>query len=182
MAPATIPTTEPTRATAGDTWRWNRSVSGYSPADGWVLTYAFRGKSTLDLTGAANVDNTGWELTADATKTAVMQPGVHRWKAFVTKAGERYTVDEGVTTVDANFALAAAGALQTHAERMLAAIEAKMEGRLTSDMEEYVIAGRQLKRIPFEQLPALRSRYAAEVRRQRNGGRTPQTVACFVRP
>lgn len=182
MAPASIPTTEPTRAIAGDTWRWNRSVADYSPASGWALTYAFRGAGKLDVAGVANAANNGWEMTVAASATAALKAGVYEWVAYVTKSGERYTVDAGRVTVQPNFALANAGDRQSHAERTLAVIEAAIEGRLTADMEEYQIQGRAVKRIPMALLQTLRNRYAFEVTRQRAGGRTPQTEVTFARP
>ena len=182
MAPVSIPSTEPTRAIAGDTWRWDRTVDGYTPAGGWSLTYAIRGKSTLTLTGVANAGNTGWEITATAAQTGPVAPGVYEWAAFVTQGAERYTVLTGSLTVTPNLSIAKAGERQSHEERMLAAIEARLEGRLEADMEEYQLEGRLVKRIPFEQLQSARARYAFAVRLQRNGGRTPQTEVTFARP
>jgi hypothetical protein len=54
-------------------------------------------------------------------------------------------------------------ARDTHASRMLTAIEAALEGRITSDMEQYSIAGRQITKIPVNELLVLRDKYKAEV-------------------
>ncbi len=182
MAPVTIPSTEPTRVIAGDTWRWDRSVDGYTPGGGWSLTYAVRGKGTLTLTGAANAANTAWEITAPSSQTAALPAGVYEWVAFVTSGSERYTVLRGSLTVEPNLVLAKAGDRQTHEERMLEAINARLEGRIEADMEKYQLEARLVERIPFEQLLAARSRYAFAVRLQRNGGRTPQGEVQFARP
>jgi len=53
--------------------------------------------------------------------------------------------------------------MPTHAVTMLAAIEAVLEGRITADVEAYTIAGRQITKIPIEQLLVLRDRYKSEV-------------------
>lgn len=52
--------------------------------------------------------------------------------------------------------------MATHAETMLAKIEAVLEGRLDSDVESYTIAGRQITKIPVTELLALRDTYRAE--------------------
>lgn len=51
----------------------------------------------------------------------------------------------------------------THAERMLALIEQRLEGRITSDHESYTIEGRSLTRIPFAELREYRKYYRKEV-------------------
>lgn len=52
----------------------------------------------------------------------------------------------------------------THAETMLQAIEAVLEGRITADIEQYTIAGRSITKIPIEQLIKLHSHYAILVK------------------
>jgi len=54
----------------------------------------------------------------------------------------------------------------THAETMLKAIEAVLEGRVTADIEQYSIAGRQITKIPIEELIKLRQYYKLEVIRE----------------
>jgi hypothetical protein len=68
-------------------------------------------------------------------KTAPLLPGTYQWAAFVTKAGERYTADEGVLVVERNLSTAAAGDALSHAEKVLPIIEAAIAGRLTADIE-----------------------------------------------
>lgn len=48
-------------------------------------------------------------------------------------------------------------------ERMLAAIEARLEGRISSDHQRYTVDGRSLDRIPILELQALRDKYRREV-------------------
>lgn len=52
--------------------------------------------------------------------------------------------------------------MATHAETMLAKIEAVLEGRIDSDVESYSIAGRQITKIPVNELLVLRDKYRAE--------------------
>ena len=50
----------------------------------------------------------------------------------------------------------------THAERMLALIEAALEGRIPRGLESTNIDGQQIDRIPIAQLHALRVKYRTE--------------------
>jgi hypothetical protein len=50
----------------------------------------------------------------------------------------------------------------THAQRMLALIETALEGRIPRGLENTIIDGQQLDRIPLTQLHALRQKYRAE--------------------
>ena len=179
MAPATIPITEPTRAIAGDTWRWDIAFAGYTPAAGWALTYIFAGAGKLSVTGAANATQTGWEVTVPAASTAALAAGQYSWVAQVTQGAEKYTLAQGSTSVERNLALANAGDAQSHAERTLRVIEAAIENRLTDGMEKYEIDGRVVERIPAMDLYALRDKYRVEVARLRNGGRLPSVRLRF---
>lgn len=51
----------------------------------------------------------------------------------------------------------------THATKVLAAIEAVIEGRATVDQQSYTIEGRTLQRTPMQDLLLLRDRYKREV-------------------
>lgn len=54
----------------------------------------------------------------------------------------------------------------SHAKTMLDAIEAVLEGRITSDVEQYLIAGRQITKIPIKELKELRDEYRAEHKKE----------------
>jgi hypothetical protein len=76
---------------------------------------------------------------------------------------------------------AGAGDVQSFAERMLAAIEARLEGRLDADLESYGVAGRQVVKIPFEKLSAEREKYAQKVWQEQNPGKWgPPIRAAFT--
>jgi hypothetical protein len=181
--PPTIPSIEPEVARAGDTWKWSKSFASYPVSEGWALSYSFRGASVLldaDVTIQANVVD--WSVSVAANKTAPLIPGTYRWAAFVTKAGERYTADEGVLVVERNLSTAAAGDALSHAEKTLAIVEAALAGRLTADIEEYLINGKQVRKIGVPELKKLRKQYRNEVWRQRNGNKLgPQHQLTFGR-
>lgn len=54
----------------------------------------------------------------------------------------------------------------SHAKTMLDAIEAVLEGRITSDIEQYLIDGRQITKIPISELKTLRDEYRAEYKKE----------------
>ena len=156
----------------------------YPSTDGWTLKYYLRGVGTLDITADVDPNSVGgYLITIKASDTQALAAGTYRWFAFVeqTIGGvlQRWRVDEGELQLELNPITAAAGAYQSHAERMLAAIEARLEGRLQpgADMEQYGVAGRQVMKIPAEKLHAMRVRYQAEVAKQRNGGMLPAIEA-----
>ncbi len=61
--------------------------------------------------------------------------------------------------------------VRSHAEKVLDAIEALIEGRATKDVTSYSIAGRSLTRMSPDELVKWRSHYRNEVAKQRNAGK-----------
>lgn len=95
---------EPTIVTAGDTWTWQESVSGYAPEDGWTLSYALLGNGArITLTSTDNGDGTHLVNKA-AADTAPIIPGTYRWQSYVTKGSDRFTVARGEITIRPDFA------------------------------------------------------------------------------
>lgn len=181
--PPIVPTSEPEVARAGDTWKWTKSFADYPVSEGWALSYSIRGASVLvdaDVTIQANAAD--WSVSVAAAKTAVLLPGTYRWAAFVSKAGERYTADEGILVVEANLSTAAAGDALSHAEKVLSIIEAAIAGRLTADLESYQLNGKAVVKIPILELKRLRKHYRSEIWRQRNGNKLgPSHLTTFSR-
>lgn len=111
MATPSVPTTEPTVFTAGDTLKFTRSHPDYLPTDGWVITYALVNSSAqISITGSDNGDGTHLVSVAAAT-TASWTAGDYRWQAYVTKAttSERYRVGVGEIEIRTNFAAQTSG-------------------------------------------------------------------------
>lgn len=179
-----IPTAEPSTFIAGDTVKWTREFAGYPATDSWVLTYVFQGPMKLEVTAAmAPASGTGWAVTIPAASTASLTAGVYKWQAYVTKASERFVVASGVTTVQPNLAVAPAGSQESPNEKMLAAIQAVLQGRALDGIESYSIAGRAVNKIPVAELLKLETHYLQKVHAERN----PDTfgrkhLATFVRP
>jgi hypothetical protein len=160
-----IPTREPTAAIAGDTVAWRREdlATDFPASAGWALTYAFRNASAkIDVTASASGD--AFAVSVAAATTAAWVPGTYGWTARVAKGAEAYTIDSGTFTVQPNLATSDVRDLRRHAERMLEAIEARLEGRASTDQDGYRIGDRELRRIPIPELVKLRDRYRQEVK------------------
>ncbi|SRR6266581_1665124 len=186
----TIPTTEPIVLMAGVDWHWTIQLSDFPASEGWTLTYYFRGPSTLDIVATRVGTTDVYDVKATAAQTAALLPGRYSWQGIVVSGAEKHVArpiaDDsgdpetlGELTVLQNIATAVAGDYQSHAEKTLAAIETEIYNRVNNlkSIETYVVAGRQVAKIPFEKLVRLRSVYQAMVRRERNPGTIGTDVA-----
>ena len=165
---APILTTEPAAIIAGDTLAWTKSVADYSAADGWALSYVLLSSGKTPITISTTADGADHAVSVAATITAAYAPATYRWTSFVTKAGERKTIESGTVAILPNPATQTnAYDPRTHAEKCLVAIEAVLEGRMADPIVEYQIGNRMAKKIPHGELMKLRAVYKAEVRRER---------------
>lgn len=177
MAPST-PDGVPSQLVAGDSWRWRIPDSGdYLQSEGWTPKVELTGKSVLQIVGVwqtSGVDINTWLFSVTATDSEAIEAGddytlsLH-WVGSGTYAARDESTEAVSIAVLPNPRGAAAGEFQTHAARTLAIIEAKLEGRLSADLESYQIAGRSINKIPFAELRKLRREYAAEVRQKLTG-------------
>lgn len=153
----------PTIWWAGDTIKWDVSIPDYPASAGWTLTYEVKSKNAHIGTITASASGDEYTVTIAAATSADYAVGHHYYVAYVTKSGERYTVDHGHVDVHKNFEDSGNYDDRSHAETVLDAIEAVIESRATKDQESYTIAGRSLARTPVSDLLVLRDRYRAEV-------------------
>jgi hypothetical protein len=159
-----IPTAEPPSVAAGDTVTWRRTLDDYPASAGWSLGYVLiNGTAKITVTSSASADD--HLVLVPASTTTSWAAGTYAWRARVTKGAEVYTVGEGRITVRPSFGSSTLDA-RTHARKTLESVEAVIEGRASSAVLEYEIAGRRLKNIPVADLLALRDRYRAEVTRE----------------
>lgn len=159
---------EPTKLYAGDTQSWTRVDADYPATDGWILTYFFALGPNEPTPVAAVASGADYLLTLTPTITSSWTPGICHWLAQVALNGEVHTVDEGAFDMLPN----PTGAYdrRSHAEKCLAAITAVIEGQMADPIVEYEIDGVKAKKLPHDQLVALRAKYLSIVRRQKGGG------------
>lgn len=167
---------------AGDTAKWLRSLDDYPASQSWVLTYTLV-SAAQRYTFTATASGNDHLVNVAAATTTTWAPGTYTWVARASKAGEVFTVGSGTMVVRPSFA--AAVDARSHARKVLEAIEAVLEGRASSEVAQYEIAGRSLRYIEPSELLKLRDRYRAEVARedaaQRVAAGLPDQRRVFVR-
>lgn len=151
----------PSEISAGITFSLPLVLSEY-PAPEWSLSLLLRGPAAIDLAAAGAGDE--HTFSATAAETGAWTPGSYWWQIRASDASDVVLVGEGQTAVLADIA-AVSGAYdgRSHAQRVLEAIEAVIEGRASMDQESYTINNRSLSRTPVADLLKLRDRYRAEV-------------------
>lgn len=174
---ATVPTTPPTDLTAGITWRWDRTLDDYPPADGWALKVRFVGDAA-DLTLTAVVNGTTFEFTATPSETASLAAGLYRYVEYVELGAARHVVADGTVVVRANPLTVAPGDQRSHAEVMLAKVRAAKAALVDGGAKQWTVGQRSFTSNDLGELSKLEAQYAAAVRRQRTGvlGRPVEVV------
>lgn len=159
-----IATVEPETFVAGDSVEWKIYLGEYKASDGWVLSYALRGASNIDLTATASGDD--HLISIAAATSANYAAGTYRWASFVTKGTERRTIAQGYLTIDPD--LSAASSIS---DRMLTleANVAAIDAFLSKNYKyaSYSIAGRSLSNYSVTDLFVLRDRLNADLQRLR---------------
>ena len=159
---------EPETLVVGDSWVWQRPdlVTDY-PTDQYALTYEFHcdsgGGGNHQFTITATETTLAYVVEVASTVTDNYTAHQYKWYAFITRTSdsERVAVDEGMTTLVANYADTNAD-LRTHAKKVLDAVQAVIENRATIDQSSFSIAGRSLSRMSIDELFTVRDRYRAE--------------------
>ncbi len=165
---ANYPSQEPETLVVGDRWVWQRPdlVTDY-PTDQYALTYEFHidsgGGGNHKFTITATETTTAYIVEVASTITDDYAADQYKWYAFITRTADsqRVAVDNGMTTLVANFADTNAD-LRTHAKKVLDAVQAVIENRATIDQSSFSIAGRSLSRMSIDELFLVRDRYRAE--------------------
>lgn len=172
---------------AGDTVKWSEdAANGRSSAD-WSMVCVLKdgaGHDHVTVNGVANASG-GWNFTIADEVTAAFTVGTHYWQTYVTKDGEKYTVDSGSIIVRASVSLGGnTFDGRTQSEIDLDAVKAAIRARMTGDATvEYTIGNRSLKKEPISALLALRSQLEADVARERAAKRISDGIGrqVFVR-
>jgi hypothetical protein len=171
---ASRPTAIPAQLTAGDSWVWERLLSDYPADDGWALSYGIVGELAIEWDEDwVTTDGALFIVTIPmATTAGLPRGGSYRFVEMVTKAQERQTLCTEVRIVAADPAQFAPGDGVSWARRMVAKIEAFLEGHLEDGIQYEMIGTRQLQHIPLPELNAflnkMRDKVAAE-RGSKNG-------------
>lgn len=94
-----IPTNEPQRLRAGDTWAWRREDLSDYPAPTWTLKYRFKHATLAGFEIVASASGANHAVSVAASVTTGYGAGVYGWLAWVESGAEKYSVDEGTLEV-----------------------------------------------------------------------------------
>lgn len=165
-----IPNIEPSVITAGDTITWSRSLPDYPVSSGWVLKYALRGPTAIDIVGGSVGGN--HLITVDNIASALYVEGNYTVQGYVTNGSSRVTVYSGSITIKPDLVTAAAGYDgRSHVKKVLDSIEAVIEGRASRGDQELTIDGTRLVKMTTDDLLKLRLTYFNLYRQETNANR-----------
>ena len=151
---------------AGDTLKYITSGPDYPASDGYTATTRLVRRDAVGTPIAFDATASGddYQFNVLPATTAAWEPDFYTWSLYVSKAGERYTVDAGELRIKADPALATAPLDErSWAARAVAAIEAAIEGRASSVQLEISIAGRAVKYMSHADLIVARSKLQREL-------------------
>lgn len=155
----------PQEITAGVTLEFRLTLTAFMPPD-HTLTWHLRGPGAHDI--EATHDGDQHVFSVPASETAAWDPGRYWYALRAAKGDEVHEVADGQVSVLVDLTQAEAGFdNKTHVEKVLAAIEAVIEGRAAIDQQMYMINNRQLQRTSIDQLLRLRRKYRNELGRIR---------------
>jgi hypothetical protein len=189
-----LPTFEPSEITRGETVAWIKSLPSYSPADGWALTYYFRGAGKgVDV--VATDDGSVYTATMTAGQSLTLSAGRYEVEGWVSKGADEtlarhhvvsriVTVRQGLADVESDTPVDG----RSQAERIVAEIDDLIERTLPGDRAEYTHGNRQKRHYSRAELLQLRAHYQAIVNVERRrarvkaGGSFIQTINARFKP
>lgn len=154
---------EPISIISGTSTSWSRADSW---AHGlWQYEYVFTGPQQFTLNAVADAGIVTVDIAvADSTNWA---SGKYQWTLQRKKDLEVIFINTGYVTVIENPKDQVTVDHRSHAEKMVALIETRLEGRIVSDHESYSHNGRSLNRIPIETLKKLAVDYRNKVTKEK---------------
>jgi len=150
----------PTHIFGGDTVEFTINALYQSPE--YTIKCVIRGPSSLDIDAQSSGGEHVFVLTA--AQTATLAPGLYQCFIYAQGENTRHHLASAQITIAANPATTAAGHdPRTHAQKVLAAIEALLEGRAAHDAEQYAINGISLTKMNILELLKWRDKYRIEI-------------------
>lgn len=180
------PEGQPESFVSGDYVTWKRSdiVSDYPTSD-YSAQYIARGidDNVNEFTITSTKQGTHFLFAATNSITGSILPADYAWQLEIIRDSDsaRVVIDRGVFKVQADLDTSGIDS-RSHSEIMLAKIESLLSGKADSDVAEYEIGGRSLKKLSFSELVDARNYYRAEVLREKqqndvkNGRKGPSTI------
>ena len=150
----------PSEVGQGDSITVCFTVEGYSPVEA-VATIAVGNSEGVAFTvDSVNIDGDFYFLIpSDSTSELT---GEYVYQITLVEMNDRITLDNGFICFQRDIVLSGSTE-KSHAEITLDKVQKAIEGKMSSDVAEYVINGRSLKRYSIESLLMLRDKYRREV-------------------
>ncbi len=179
-----IPTTEPHKLIAGDSWQWDKTLGAYPASDGWELSYKFRGETDYDAawgdTVTSPVGEDGFEIRITPADTG-LPPGPYKLWGSVTDGTDVFTPIELKLNILAN-PVTAVGA-KSFNQTQLDAIEARIASQvLTGEQKSVQINGRSVEFLDPRDLEKWRGHYNTLVQLEKNPNARLSSAAVMRRP
>lgn len=153
----------PTSAYAGDTIEFEATVETGATGKAY-LRHVDSGK-VIEITPSISGDT--WTVTVSPLDTVEAEAGIYSVALVTELAGERATVDCGTFTL---LEPINRPARESHARKMVALLEAHLEGRVSDDegrgLESYTIGGVPITKIALDRARDLLVRYRDELQRE----------------
>lgn len=159
-------TTPPAQLIAGDTLVVAiAEPSEYPTADGWVHALSLQAIDGTDAVATGVAAGGTLTFTVSAPLTDGLTPGAATWARTATRSGARYTLDYGRLTVVPDPSGDQSTGQLAHVERVIAACEARLEGKVTEDVLMFQLPdGVMLQKLSITQINALLVQYRAKRR------------------
>lgn len=180
------PEGQPESFVTGDYVSFKRSdiARDYPTADYSATIYA-RGidDNVNEFTITSTKEDGYFLFTADNTQTSTILPEEYNWQLEIVRDSDsaRIVVDRGRIRVVTDLDTSGLDG-RSHAAIMLQKINSLLQGKADSDVAEYEVGGRSLKKLGFMELVKARDYYRAEVLREQNaedvkaGRQGPSTI------
>ena len=178
---ADIPTVEPNKHQAGTTLLFKRALPDF-PADTWTLTYELRSHINAPLTITATADGSNHSVNVAFATTVDWNAGEYLMTGYVTNGTQRHQVYQAKLEITAYSATEGTYEWRTYAVRMLALIEATIEGRVARSDVSYSINGRSFTPKSDDDLLKVRDYFRAEVNQEKRTGLNRKILGRFVSP
>ena len=152
---------------AGDFINWKKTgIEDDYPSASYSMGYecTLNGTPGTGFSVAGSVSSSEWVFSISSTASASLTLGIYQWNLYVERTSDsnRIRLADGSWEVVPDIRTNTATDVQSHARKVLSAIEAVIEGRASQDQMSYSIAGRSLSRMDISDLLLFRDRYMSE--------------------
>lgn len=169
-----ILTAFPAALIAGDTVTIDRVYGDVPTGAGWTVTLTLVSLDGSTVTATATEQGAAFRFALTAATSANLDTGAHTFAVTAAQSGARYTIERGTITVDGDPTSGTTGSTSAlaHVERVIAACEARLEGKVTDDVQMYQLPdGITVSKLSLREVRELLAQYRVRKRRLLQGGR-----------